>query len=264
MAYQLVELSLQNYARKITDVLPLQIGVGGLSPNDVTTLIVSVVVGAVTGTATITLEESVDGGSTWTTVPGTLASGTINAPGTYSIRVTELSGIISPAVRLVITAASGGVVYISRAYRTLSTGNNIIPRTAISLSTGAATEAKQDTIITAVDGIEAALATLNAVDFSTEAKQDTIIAAIDGIEAALAALNAVNFATEATLLKLREWPYATHDCFTVAWNSGTFTEVISYRTGGTSGTVVGTATSVFSDVNKSELVSTVYSPAKVV
>jgi hypothetical protein len=237
MAYQLVELSLQNYARKITDDLPLRIGIGGLSPNDVTTLIVSVVVGAVTGTATITLEESVDGGTTWATVPGTSTSGTINAPGTYSIRVTELSGIMSPAVRLVVTAASGGVVYISRAYRTMSTGNNIVPRAQLNLS---------------------------ASGISTEAKQDTIISAVDDIEAALATLNAVDFATEATLLKLREWPYATHDCFTTSWDDGTFTEVISYRTGGVAGTVVGTMTTVFTDANRSAHVSTVYSPAKVV
>jgi len=226
MAYQLVELSLQNYARKITDALPLQIGVGGLSPNDVTTLIVSVVVGAVTGTATITLEESVDGGVSWTTVPGTLTSGTINAPGTYSIRVTELSGIISPAIRLVITAASGGVVYISRAYRTLSTGNNIIPRTAISLGTGLATEAKQDTIITAVDGIEAALATLNAV----------------------------NFATEATQQKLRKWPYATHA--KIAPSEDVTNKYYTYKTA--ADVTVGTIT-----INKSTGLIT-YSPDRTV
>ena len=68
------------------------------------------------------------------------------------------------------------------------------------------TEAKQDTIIGHVDGLEAALDTLNAKDFatqttlaailakiiaapSTEAKQDTIIGHVDGLEAAVDKVN---------------------------------------------------------------------------
>jgi hypothetical protein len=71
-------------------------------------------------------------------------------------------------------------------------------------------------------------------------------------------------ATEATLQKLREWPYAAYDSFTTAWNAGTFTEVVSYRTGGVAGTVVGTITTVFTDAVKTLHVSTVYSPQLVV
>lgn len=152
MAYQLLELSLQNVKRRITNTDPLYLPLGGISPNDVTTLIVSVVAGVVVGTATLSLQESVDGGATWQTVTGTQTSGTINAPGTYSLRVTEFCGIVAPNLRLVLTPAAGGSVYLSKAFRTLSTGNNIIPRSAINLSgSGLATESKQDDILAAMN-----------------------------------------------------------------------------------------------------------------
>jgi hypothetical protein len=203
MGYNLSEISLQNYARKITDTTPLQISVGGISANDTTTLIVSVVVGAITGTANLSLEESVDGGISWATIPGTTVSGALSAPGTYSIRISEVSGIISPVVRLVVTADAGAVLYLSRVFRTVSSGDNIIPRAILSL-TGQATEAKQDVMIASltniegyIDGVEGELTTLNAKDFATSAKQDTIIGHVDGIEAELTTLNAKDFATSA-------------------------------------------------------------------
>jgi hypothetical protein len=82
-------------------------------------------------------------------------------------------------------------------------------------STGAevdfATEAKQDSIITELNNVEAdveaavtQLTTLNTVDFATEAKQDSIITELNNVEAdveaavsQLTTLNTVDFATEA-------------------------------------------------------------------
>jgi hypothetical protein len=68
-----------------------------------------------------------------------------------------------------------------------------------------ATEAKQATLISHVDGVESALASILAkiiADPSTEAKQDTIIGHVDGIEGALATLNDKDFATQTTLATL--------------------------------------------------------------
>jgi len=100
--------------------------------------------------------------------------------------------------------------------RYATTDAQAISAAALPLPTGAATSAKQDTIIGHVDGIETALTTLNAKDFatqttlaallakviaapSTEAKQDTIIAAVDTLEASFTTLNAKDFATQTTL-----------------------------------------------------------------
>lgn len=52
---------------------------------------------------------------------------------------------------------------------------------SLPLPSGAATSAKQDTVIGHIDGLEAAFTTLNANDFATEAKQDDIITAIAAI-----------------------------------------------------------------------------------
>jgi hypothetical protein len=68
-----------------------------------------------------------------------------------------------------------------------------------------ATEAKQDTLIGHVDGVESALAAILAKIIAapaTEAKQDTIIGHVDGIEGALTTLNDKDFATQTTLATL--------------------------------------------------------------
>jgi hypothetical protein len=68
-----------------------------------------------------------------------------------------------------------------------------------------ATEAKQDTIIGHVDGVESALASILAKIIAapaTEAKQDTLIGHVDGIEGALTTLNGKDFATQTTLATL--------------------------------------------------------------
>jgi hypothetical protein len=68
-----------------------------------------------------------------------------------------------------------------------------------------ATEAKQDTLIGHVDGVESALAAILAKIIAapaTEAKQDALIGHVDGIEGALTTLNGKDFATQTTLATL--------------------------------------------------------------
>jgi hypothetical protein len=133
-------------------------------------------------------------------------------------------------------------------------------------TTGLATEAKQDVIIAAIDGVEtlitdtnSKLDTLNSTDFATSAKQDTIIGHIDGIEGALATLNAKDFATETTLQKLREWPYATWD--KQALTEGATTDTWTYTSGVTT---VGTITITYTDTGKGTIQDVAYSPVKAV
>lgn len=60
-----------------------------------------------------------------------------------------------------------------------------------------ATEAKQDTQITALNAANASLDAIEAIDFATEAKQDTIITALGAANTSLDNIEAVDFATEA-------------------------------------------------------------------
>lgn len=94
-----------------------------------------------------------------------------------------------------------------------------ISAAALPLPTGAATSAKQDTIIGHVDGIETALTTLNAKDFatqttlaallakviaapSTEAKQDAMIVLLTSIAGYVDGLEGKDYATQTTLAAL--------------------------------------------------------------
>lgn len=61
-----------------------------------------------------------------------------------------------------------------------------------------ATEAKQDSQITALAAANASLDAIEATDFATEAKQDTIILGLIAANASLDAIEAKDFATEAT------------------------------------------------------------------
>lgn len=155
MSYQLIELKLENYQRLITDASPLHVSLGPISGNDTTTLKASIVVSALSlaATATLSLEESMDGGVTWTTVT-TSVTGVVNATGTWAVWVNENSGIVSPVVRLSLTPLGvGDTFYISRSYRTFTTDTTIVPRANLS-ATGFATEATLGDIDTAVGNIE--------------------------------------------------------------------------------------------------------------
>jgi hypothetical protein len=120
---------------------------------------------------------------------------------------------------------------------------------------GAAQESTSQDILAAVDGVEGGLALL-----ATEATAT-------GIAATLATLateaTATGIASDVSTLvtNSEQWPYAAHDYIGTSFNSGTFTEVNTFKTGGATGTTVGTVTLVFSDANKSALLSTTYSPA---
>lgn len=100
--------------------------------------------------------------------------------------------------------------------RYASTDAQPISAAALPLPTGAATSAKQDTIIGHVDGIETALTTLNAKDFatqttlaallakviaapSTEAKQDAMIVLLTSIAGYVDGLEGKDYATQTTL-----------------------------------------------------------------
>jgi hypothetical protein len=209
MSYQLIEIKIENYARLVTNATPLYVPLGALSPNDMTTLKVSVTVGsfAGVGTADMTLEESMDGGVTWAAIT-TATNGPISTTATYSVWVTDDTGIPSPNLRLKILPAAGVTLYATKVFRTFTTGDVIIPRSSVNVAMG-----------------------------DTETKLDTLIT------------------------NSEQWPYAAHNALTYSWDAGTFTEVITYKTGGTGGTTVGTITNVFTDVTKATPVSTVYSPA---
>ena len=103
--------------------------------------------------------------------------------------------------------------------RYASTDAQPISAAALPLPTGAATSAKQDTIIVHVDGIETALTTLNAKDFatqttlaallakviaapSTEAKQDAMIVLLTSIAGYVDGLEGKDYATQTTLAAL--------------------------------------------------------------
>jgi hypothetical protein len=136
---------------------------------------------------------------------------------------------------------------------------------------GAAQETTSQDILTAVDGVEGALALL-----ATEATATGIAAALATLATEATATGIANtlttLATEATATGIasdvatlvtnsEQWPYAEHDYIGTVFDSNTFTEVNTFKTGGASGTGVGTVTLVFSDALKSSLLSTTYSPA---
>lgn len=248
MSYQLVELKLQNFERQFSDTKPLYVSMGALSSNDATTLRVAVVVGAITGgTAALSLEESMDGGLTWSALT-TSTNGPITGAGTYQVWLTESSGIVSPNVRLKVLPSAGQSAYITKVYKTSATGDVIIPRSSGGGGGGGATETTAASILTAVDGLETLVT-------ATNTKLDTIDGHIDQIEGYVDGI-------ETALQLLREWPYATHDAMTYSWTAGTFTEVWTYKTGGTGGTTVGTVTTVYTDATKATPVSIAYNPAK--
>ena len=125
---------------------------------------------------------------------------------------------------------------------------------------GAAQETTSTAILAAVVGLESDLATLAAVDFATEATATGIAATLTTLATEATATGiASDVATLVT--NSEQWPYAEHDYIGTTFNDGTFTEVNTFKTGGATGTTVGTVTLVFSDANKSALLSTTYSPA---
>jgi hypothetical protein len=102
-----------------------------------------------------------------------------------------------------------------------------------------------------------------------ETTSTAILAAVGGLESDLATLAAVDFATEATatglaatVTKLRKWPYADYDAqvFTPATGTATW----EYKTGGATGTGVGTILITYTDATKGTIANITYTPEKVV
>jgi hypothetical protein len=122
---------------------------------------------------------------------------------------------------------------------------------------GAAQETTSTAILAAVDGLESDLATLAAVDFATEATAT-------GIAATLATLATEATATgiAATVTKLRKWPYADYDA--QVFTPATGTDTWEYKTGGATGTGVGTILITYTDATKGTIANITYTPEKVV
>lgn len=137
MSYQLRDLDLSNAKRKVTNSDPLYIPIGAISGCDATTLAVSVVVQAVANipaeTAALMLQESLDGGLTWSDLGG-LDADTITGVGTFKVRISAATGIPSPHLRLKVTPTGDGQLYIGKAFASFCPGQ-IVPRTSLTFST---------------------------------------------------------------------------------------------------------------------------------
>ena len=146
--------------------------------------------------ATLLCEHSWDGGKTWTTIPS-MVTEDVNAAGVFRAYVSNATGLVAPNVRISIVCPAGEEVVIGKAER-----SHISPRDSVFLQPpaipgGIASEATLADILVDTTAIKADTATLAAKDFATSAKQDTIISYVDGIEGKLDTLNAKDFATSA-------------------------------------------------------------------
>ena len=117
---------------------------------------------------------------------------------------------------------------------------------------GAAQESTSQDILTAVDGVEGALALL-----ATEATATGIANTLTTL-----ATEATATGIAATVTKLRKWPYADYDA--QVFTPATGTDTWEYKTGGATGTVVGTILITYTDATKGTIADIGYTPAKVV
>jgi hypothetical protein len=122
---------------------------------------------------------------------------------------------------------------------------------------GAAQETTSTAILAAVDGLESDLATLAAVDFATEATATGIANTLTTL-----ATEATATGIAATVTKLRKWPYADYDA--QVFTPATGTDTWEYKTGGATGTVVGTILMTYTDATKGTIANITYTPEKVV
>jgi len=117
---------------------------------------------------------------------------------------------------------------------------------------GAAQESTSQDILTAVDGVEGALALL-----ATEATATGIANALTTL-----ATEATATGIAATVTKLRKWPYADYDA--QVFTPATGTDTWEYKTGGATGTGVGTILITYTDATKGTIANITYTPEKVV
>ena len=144
MSYQLVKLFQQNVQRKVIAGNPLIVRFC-ISGNDSTTLRLGVVIGsfAGAGNATLSLEESLDGGASWSAVVCDVE--TITGIGTFKASLTAASGVVSPDLRVIVTPDAAVTLYVTQIYHSHSTDGIIIPRatSSIALNFGVATIASR-------------------------------------------------------------------------------------------------------------------------
>lgn len=136
-------------------------------------------------------------------------------------------------------------------------------------TTGLATEATLLTIDGHVDGLETLVTATNTKLQDIITINGVIDGHVDGLEtlvtatnAKLDTLNAKDFATETTLAKTRKWPYTNFDAQVLT--QGALTDTWQYKTGGSSGTVVGTILITYTDTTKGTIASIGYTPVKTV
>jgi len=166
----------------VEKAITITLAENGSTAGDIATLINSetLLVDAVasgTGLDLLTLAESATfsgGGDNFavddTKNTATLVATEINALDEFTCS-TSNTGVVEVTTENIVF--SGGV-------DTINVENGSKYEILNSLATGASTSAKQDTIISHVDGIETALTTLNGKDFSTEAKLEAVRALLAG------------------------------------------------------------------------------------
>jgi hypothetical protein len=280
MSYSLIDIPKENYLRLINDTTPLYIPMGALSAADATTLTVGLVCSAFSGTsASITMEESYDGGVTYDAVPSFTAD-LVNATGTFKIKVDAANGPLSPVVRLKVEAAAATTLYFSRVFRTFVQSNVMVPRD-VTVSSAAATEATQIQVLGQLamiegntDGLEALIAATNValgvidgrVD-GVEALLTTIAGYVDGVETLVTATNTkldtangyidgletLVTSTNTKLDKLASGLVKVAFDYFAANYSGATTDVWTYKTGGSGGTTVATVTITYVDSSKAQI-----------
>jgi len=257
MSYNLVDIPLQNYQRIITDSDPLYVPLGALSAADATVMTIGVVVSGFAGTsADLTLEESYDAGDTWDDVSAIIAD-TINATGTFLIRLSPTNGPMSPNVRLKVTPAAATTIYISSLFRTFIQSNVMVPRD-VSIS-GSATESTQLLILAAVDDLEALTGSTNTKIDTVNTNLGTIDTSIGAVETAVGAVETAVGTSNGYLASLdaKASGSLVPEAFDyVALTPGASDDTYVYKTGGAGGSTVKTVVVTYTDTSKN-VISTV-------
>jgi len=151
MSYSLIDIPKENYQRLVTTANPLYIPMGALSGTDASFLQGSVIVAAFGGiSASISMQESLDGGVTWRAFTAFLGE-TITSTGTYRFGLVGTTFPLSPLARLVVAPAGGTSLYLSKVSRTFAT-SDIMAITSITSTpqAGLATEVTLQAVLAAL------------------------------------------------------------------------------------------------------------------
>lgn len=145
----------------------------------------------------------------------------------------------------------------------MTTGNLVLPAFE---AAGIAQETTSQDILAAITGLatETTLGDVYSTATGISATADNIYAEATGTNSKLDNIYATATGIDATVTKLKKWPYATYDTIVSSYSSGTFTDTVTFKSGGATGTTVGTITTVYADAAKNPPSTTTYSPVKVV